>query len=659
MKIAYKIGILIGIGVAMVIIQFGVNSYFNARIAAGNAVLLDLDELNKLILNGVIAEKELLHSHSASDGQKVKHFFRKANESIDKMMDIDGFEVEAHLGPMSEHLAAYLSAFDTLLKTIGDLDAGANQLKNALFAFNERAIGVVEKARSDIGMAMINVEPVDENIRSISDAARNMRLWMNEVNQAINRKLFLDQDADAYTQGMAGILDALKTEKSNAEILLPYLGNPPYSPFLREAIRLIGAIPSESEKILKIWKEKTGIEQQLDQTRSRIHETREALITESRSEIHEWRNKLFKIKLIAFVSLVALYLLIGYYFLRSITRPFKTIDAFTMNIANGDLTGALRIHQKDEVGELAASLNTMSARLREMVKAMTSGVGVVTTASADLSAIAEGMAGGAAGMTEKANTVAAAAEEMSVSMASVAAASEEASTNVKMVATATEEMAATVDDIARHSEMGRSIAAEAVDGSNSASAKVHRLGQAVDEIGKVTEVITEISEQTNLLALNATIEAARAGEAGKGFAVVANEIKELARRTPEATQDIKNRIDTIQTSTAETVREIEGITEVIQKVDDIVSGIATAVEEQSVVTREIAGNVANASAGIEAVNHNVAQSASVAGNVAGEIADLNASVSEMSDNIINIKTNAEGLSRLAAELKEQADRFKV
>ncbi len=351
---------------------------------------------------------------------------------------------------------------------------------------------------------------------------------------------------------------------------------------------------------------------------------------------------------------------VGYYLTdRFFVRKINRAVSFAGTIASGDLSQSLSIHQNDEIGTLARSLNDMSSRLREMVKAMISGVGVVTAASADLSAIAEGIADGSAGVTGKANAVAAAAEELSVSMGSVAAASEEASTNVKMVATATEEMAATVDDIARNSETARSIAAEAVEGSNSTSAKVNRLGQAVDEIGQVTELITEISEQTNLLALNATIEAARAGEAGKGFAVVANEIKELARQTPEATQDIKNKIDNIQTSMAETVREIGGISEVIERVDDIVSGIATAVEEQSVVTREIAGNVANASLGIEAVDRNVAQSASVAGDVAGEISALNTAVSEMSNSVIHIKTNAGSLSRLAAQLKEQADRFKV
>ncbi len=313
----------------------------------------------------------------------------------------------------------------------------------------------------------------------------------------------------------------------------------------------------------------------------------------------------------------------------------------------------------DEITSLASYFNSFMNKLRDMVKTIVKGVGVMSASSADLSGISEQMAERAAGMADKANNVAAAAEEMSANMNSVATASEEASTNVKMVATATEEMATTINEIAQHSEKARAITTEAVHQGKSASDKVNTLGHAASEISKVTEVITEISEQTNLLALNATIEAARAGEAGKGFAVVANEIKELARQTPEATQDIKNKIGDIQSSTTETVREIGQISDVINKVNEIVSVIATAVEEQSVTTREIAGNVANASTGMEEVNHNVVQSSSVAEDIAGDISDLNASAAEMSENISKVNVNAEDLSRLAAQLKEMVDKFKI
>ncbi|MEE4356829.1 MAG: methyl-accepting chemotaxis protein [Desulfococcaceae bacterium] len=320
------------------------------------------------------------------------------------------------------------------------------------------------------------------------------------------------------------------------------------------------------------------------------------------------------------------------------------------------------VYQKavyDEVTSLASYFNAFMSKLQEMIKTVTGSVGIMSASASALSEISEKMTGRAVSMSEKANAVATATEEMSANMNSVATASEEASTNVKMVATATEEMAATVNEIAQNSEKARVITNEAVHQGKSASDKVNLLGTAANEISKVTELITEISEQTNLLALNATIEAARAGEAGKGFAVVANEIKELARQTPEATQDIRNKIEGIQNSTAETVKEIGQISDVINKVNEIVSIIATAVEEQSVTTREIAGNIANASVGIEEVNHNVAQSSAVAVDIAGDIADLNESAAEISDSISQVNVNAEELSGLAAQLKRLVDKFRV
>ena len=166
------------------------------------------------------------------------------------------------------------------------------------------------------------------------------------------------------------------------------------------------------------------------------------------------------------------------------------------------------------------------------------------------------------------------------------------------------------------------------------------LGRSAQDIGKVTEAINEISEQTNLLALNATIEAARAGEAGKGFAVVANEIKELAKQTA-ATQEIKEKIDGIQNSTSGTITQISSILKVINDANEIVGTIATAVEEQSVTTKEIANNVAQASSGISEVNENLASSNSAASDISNEISIVSTSIGEISISSGQVDVNAQ------------------
>ncbi len=304
-------------------------------------------------------------------------------------------------------------------------------------------------------------------------------------------------------------------------------------------------------------------------------------------------------------------------------------------------------------------MNHLVANLGKMLREVNNGGTTLNASYSDLSTISEQMTQGAEQTSGQANTVAAAAEEMSSNMSSVAAASEQAATNVNMVATAAEEMSATINEIAQNSEKGRTITGEAVSLTQDASAQVDRLGADAQDISKVTEVITEIFEQTNLLALNATIEAARAGEAGKGFAVVANEIKELAKQTSEATQEIKTKISGIQTSTSDTVGQIKKVSQVINQVNEIVATTATAVEEQSAATREISENVSQASQGIQEVNTNVAQSSEVAGSISREIAGVNMSSDEMATSSSQVNISAHDLQNLAARLSKFVGRFKI
>ncbi len=341
--------------------------------------------------------------------------------------------------------------------------------------------------------------------------------------------------------------------------------------------------------------------------------------------------------------------------------PIKNTLNMIKDIAQGegDLTRRLLIKSSDEIGELSLWFNIFVEKLQTLIKDVSQNAITVDESSNELTGISNSMTRGTGDLSDKATNVAASAEEMSTNMNSVAAASEEASTNLNRVAATIDEMTITINEIFKNSQEASSITRKAVEQAKDAVTKVDELGMAARDISKVTEVITEISGQTNLLALNATIEAARAGEAGKGFAVVANEIKALAKQTADATLEIKEKIETIQGSTENSVSKINAISSVIKNVDDIVAIIASAMNQQSSTTGEIAENVRQASAGIQEVNENVAQSSSVSEEIAKDIAQMNTATNDISNSSAKLDLKANGLSELAGNLKKMVSKFKI
>jgi methyl-accepting chemotaxis protein len=344
---------------------------------------------------------------------------------------------------------------------------------------------------------------------------------------------------------------------------------------------------------------------------------------------------------------------------RYIITRISMLKVYSRKLADGDFAANIDLVQNDEFGDLAESLRQTSQKLGRTFSVIASEIIGLSSSSNDLFGVSGQLESGVGTMSDRTFAVAAAAEEMSSNMNTVAAASEESSTSITMVAAATEEMASSVKSISENLEKARSIALQAVSKSGNASEKVTELGGAAASISKVTEVITEISEQTNLLALNATIEAARAGEAGKGFAVVANEIKELARQTAQATQDIKDKVKGIQDSTGRTSTEIMEITQVIHNVDTIVSAIAMAVDEQAKATGEISLNVSQAAMGIQEVNVNVSQCSLVSSEIAKDIADVSIIANDIKSGSRNVNANAGELSSFALKVKEMVGVIKL
>jgi methyl-accepting chemotaxis protein len=379
----------------------------------------------------------------------------------------------------------------------------------------------------------------------------------------------------------------------------------------------------------------------------------------------EQRDDLARTKL-WMIAFGILSVLVGTGFTRLIAQniavPLTKAVTCLESVAKGDLTQQVAPEyrmRKDEIGMLARGLESMTHGLCAMISSVTDGIGVLSASSAELSTNSTQMSNGSRQASDKAHAVAAAAEEMTANVMSVASGMGQTTTNLTSVTSATEQMTETIGEIATNSEKARRITEEAARQAASISEQMNHLGAAAQEIGKVTETITEISSQTNLLALNATIEAARAGSAGKGFAVVANEIKELAQQTAAATEDIKTRIAGVQSSTAGGIAEIGKVTQVIHEVSDIVSSIAAAIEEQSTVTKDIARNIAEASTGVRDANARVSETSQATAEITKEIVTVDRAAGQMAEGSEHVKQSATELSRVAEQLQTTVQRFRV
>ena len=311
--------------------------------------------------------------------------------------------------------------------------------------------------------------------------------------------------------------------------------------------------------------------------------------------------------------------------LTEVTQPVQSLKKFAGTIFALTTLGVLLLSAK-----IAQNFNRAARRQLTLVEGIKDNTHTLAGASEELTSVSQQMSAAAEETTAQANLVSAAAEQVSG--------------NTKTVSSSVENLVASIYEIARSAQDAASVARQSVEMARATSRTMDALGASSTEIGQVVKVITTIAEQTNLLALNATIEAARAGEAGKGFAVVANEVKELARETAKATEDIGSKIEAMQSDTSRAVAAIAEIGAVIEKIDALQTKIATAVEEQSVTTSEISRNIAEATAGSTEIAENIVQVAQAAQSTAEGASNAQISSQELAP-------MAQNLQRLVEEYR--------
>ena len=354
------------------------------------------------------------------------------------------------------------------------------------------------------------------------------------------------------------------------------------------------------------------------------------LVREKASEAFASAVRLRNISLGIAAIAVLLIVVFASWFAKKISNPLVASVAVLEKVAEGDLMQRMEVNSEDETGRMARALNRTLESLSGTMRSIGESAQTLAASSEEMTAVS--------------HTLSATAEETSAQANVVAAASEQVSGNIQTVATGSEEMTASIKEISKNSSEAAGVANEAVGVAAATSETISKLGISSAEIGEVVKVITSIAQQTNLLALNATIEAARAGVAGKGFAVVASEVKELAKETAKATENISAKIETIQADTKNAVEAILKISTIIAKINDLQSSNAGAVEEQSATTNEMSRNVAEASRGGSEIAENIAN---VAQSAEGTTKAANDTMQA-----------AQELARLASGLQHLVEKFK-
>ena len=323
---------------------------------------------------------------------------------------------------------------------------------------------------------------------------------------------------------------------------------------------------------------------------------------------------------------------IALYVRKSITSPLNNTKKYINDLAESRLNGNIDgIDYVGVTGQIASSVLVLQQNLRHAIKEISDNSMVISSSSEELAAVSAQL-----------NSY---AEESSSQAHEVANTSASVSQSTQVVASSAEEFSASIREISINAMEASNVANKAVQIASNTNSQMAKLRNSSVEIGAVLGVISGIAEQTNLLALNATIEAARAGELGKGFAVVANEVKELARSTAKATNEIGNSINNIQSDAKSAIESLEEITQIINKISDISNVIAAAVEEQAATVGEISRSIFTSAAGSSAITQNIQGVADSSGKITQGSAEIQSSSVE--------------LARVSSQLRALVSRFEL
>jgi methyl-accepting chemotaxis protein len=644
-RLTHKVVAIGIVGIAGVMLVGGIHVYGESSMAVYRDTAQNAQTISELSSK---IEIELLEGRRAEKDFLLRNDSKKADSQINiakaVAADIDILHGKVVAAGRPD-LARQIEAMRTSLKQYQAHFLAVVELK--------RQLGLDEKSGLE-GRLRTSVHDIESRVDQLHESPlmiTMLRMRRHEKDFMLRRDAKYGEDmkkrASEFSAGIenANIPEAAKTELKQK--LADYQRD--FFVWMETALTLAGELKATSESfsavepvIEAVCKEVNGIRAEAERSNATVRENIQ-------------RRMGISILLIAFAVLG-----VGFFIGRSVSKPLSAMTAAMVDLAKGNLGIVLPgLGRTDEIGEIAQAVeafkvnaeqkarNEAEAKIKQdQIAAQQRKADMIKLADEFEGAVGEIVETVSSASTEleaSASTLTSTAERAQELTTMVAAASEEAATNVQSVASATEEMASSVNEISRQVQESARMAGEAVDQARKTNDRVSELSKAAARISDVVELINTIAGQTNLLALNATIEAARAGEAGRGFAVVASEVKALAEQTAKATGEIGQQITGIQSATRDSVTAIEEISGTIEKLSEISSTIAAAVEEQGAATQEISRNVQQAAQGTQQVSSN--------------ISDVQRGASETGSASSQVLSAAQSLSGDSNRLKLEVDKF--
>ncbi|MBJ2319172.1 methyl-accepting chemotaxis protein [Pseudomonas sp. MPR-AND1B] len=552
---------------------------------------------------------------------------------------------ERVMGDVEQALVAYRQAFDEFVELTQTKDLA---LEMASWSVSSVAnnLDVLQAGLADDGAYGLKESQGKEGAAFIEQAgqvSQVSRLMLQAMNEA---RVRLDQsrraDADDAAQGKIEQADQALAE---VETLKTTVKDPGYQTVLNE---VAGHIASFSEKL----GEYTGLLAQEKVVYTQLHDRAEQVVSRVNqayaAEDQSMQTQLQHSTLLIIGS-SALALLVGliaaWVITRLIVAPLRAVIAVAQQIASGDLSGRMEISRRDEIGQLMQAMQQMGNSLSQMVSGLQAGIEQLASSAHSLSSVTEQTTAEVSNQKDETEQVATAMNQMTATVHDVAR-------NAEQAAQAAQTADAKVDSGQQVVRMSLQRIELLATSSNSASASIESLSAQIQNIGTVLSVIQSVAEQTNLLALNAAIEAARAGEQGRGFAVVADEVRALAKRTQQSTEEIERLVSTLRSAAQSSVQQIQQSGELVKL------AVSDALETEGAL-----GSIAAAVSLIQQMNQQIAAAAEEQSSVAEEINRSVTSIRASADHsALSMQGNAASsiqLAQLGAQLKGMVGHFRL